>query len=247
MQLRILILFILLLPATVEAQSSSPYVLNWKTDAPFGVIGIGATTTSLLLQKNTKPLQPVDIEGLNRMDVSAFDRKATYNWNPSAAKASDILLYSSFAVPFTLLAGEASRDDFGKISLIYAEVFLINFGITNLLKQTVKRTRPFVFNPNAPDHLKYEMDARNSFFSGHTSVTTSMYFMTATMFSDYYPNSKWKPMVWSFSAAIPAITGWLRVRAGKHYWSDVITGYAVGALVGFLVPRLHHKKFGFNQ
>lgn len=230
-----------------QLSGSSPYVLNWRTDVPFSLIGTGTTISSLVLQKNLEPLTPEQIMNLDRADIPAFDRKASYNWSHGYATASDVLLYSSFAAPLTLLSGEQMRKDFGKFSLIYAEVFLINLGLTNLFKQTVKRSRPYTYNPNVPEHIKLEKDARNSFFSGHTSVTTSMYFMTATIFADYYPNSKWKPLVWSFSATIPAITGLFRVKAGKHFWTDVITGYLVGAMVGILVPRLHSTKFGFNQ
>jgi membrane-associated phospholipid phosphatase len=247
LRLSLLLFCSLFSPAFSQTVSPSPYVLNWKTDVPFSVIGTSTTITSLILQKNLKPLTPSQLANLDRTQVPAFDRGATYNWSHGYATASDVLMYSSFAAPFTLLSAEQVRKDFGKLSLITAEVFLINIGLTNLLKQTVKRNRPYTYNPNVPEHVKLEKDARNSYFSGHTSVTASMYFMTATMYADYFPDSNWKPVVWSVSAIIPAITGIFRVKAGKHFWTDVLTGYAVGALVGILVPRLHHRKFGFNQ
>ena len=84
--------------------------------------------------------------------------------------------------------------------------------------------------------------ARFAFFSGHTSVTASNFFFTAKVFSDYFPDSKLKPYIWSVAAIAPAITAYLIVKAGRHYKTDVITGYAVGAAIGFLVPHLHRKK-----
>ena len=33
--------------------------------------------------------------------------------------------------------------------------------------------------------------------------------------------------------------GWLRVRAGRHYPTDVLAGAALGTFIGWLVPRLH--------
>jgi len=51
--------------------------------------------------------------------------------------------------------------------------------------------------------------------------------------------SRWKPIVWTAAATIPAITGYLRVRGGRHFPTDVIGGYIVGAAVGCLVPHLH--------
>ncbi|MEM9023429.1 MAG: phosphatase PAP2 family protein, partial [Bacteroidota bacterium] len=41
---------------------------------------------------------------------------------------------------------------------------------------------------------------------------------------------------------VPATTGLMRVLAGKHFPTDVITGYAVGGAIGFLVPHLHRKR-----
>ena len=73
-------------------------------------------------------------------------------------------------------------------------------------------------------------------------MTAANTFFAAKVFSDYYPDSKWKPVVWTAAATIPAITGYLRVKGGRHFTTDVITGYAVGAAVGYLVPHFHKKK-----
>ncbi len=51
-----------------------------------------------------------------------------------------------------------------------------------------------------------------------------------------------KIALWSFSAYIPALTGYFRVKAGKHFTTDVMAGYAVGAFTGWLIPHLHKKK-----
>ena len=66
-----------------------------------------------------------------------------------------------------------------------------------------------------------------------------MSFLTAKMYHDFYPESDARPYVWASAALIPAITGYLRVRGGKHYLTDVLVGYGVGAAIGILVPQLH--------
>lgn len=33
----------------------------------------------------------------------------------------------------------------------------------------------------------------------------------------------------------------MRIRSGRHYVTDVVTGYAVGAVTGLLIPRMHRK------
>jgi membrane-associated phospholipid phosphatase len=49
------------------------------------------------------------------------------------------------------------------------------------------------------------------------------------------------PYVWATAAAFPLVTGILRLTAGKHYPSDVLVGYLVGAATGILVPFAHQR------
>ena len=73
-----------------------------------------------------------------------------------------------------------------------------------------------------------------------------MSFSFAEMYADYNPHSKLKPMVWSMCAAFPILTGVLRYKAGKHFWTDVITGYLAGAVVGLATPYVHRAGLGYN-
>ena len=127
-------------------------------------------------------------------------------------------------------------------------------GITNIAKHTVGRTRPFVYNPDVDVSTRTEDGSRLSFFSGHTSHTAAATFFIAKVFSDYHTNfhSAAKAGIWAFSISLPAVTGYLRVKAGKHFPTDVIAGYIVGATTGWLIPQLHkikneNKKTGFDM
>ena len=53
-----------------------------------------------------------------------------------------------------------------------------------------------------------------------------------------------KTVTWISAATIPAAMGVLRVRSGRHFPTDVITGYAVGALLGWAVPYIHRLNTG---
>ena len=48
------------------------------------------------------------------------------------------------------------------------------------------------------------------------------------------------------AAAVPAVVAYFRIRAGKHFLTDNLVGYAVGATVGVLVPRLHRVTSGYD-
>lgn len=227
---------------SLKAQNSfiSPtYALTYKLDVPLATAGLGLNFAYFLLDKKSEPLQSNFIAGLDRMEINAFDRSAAYNWSRPAALGSDVIMYVAIAAPSLLFLDKDIRKDYGKVGVIWAQTMALNTGLTNITKVLVKRTRPYVYNPNTPEHYKLERDARYSFFSGHTSVTASMSFMTAKIFSDYNPGSKALPYVWTTAAIVPATVAFLRWRAGKHYASDVIVGYLTGAAVGFLVPHLH--------
>ena len=125
------------------------------------------------------------------------------------------------------------------LAVIGLEANLINYLIGDMTKIAVGRIRPYVYNPDVDLELKLEKKARKSFFSGHTSFSAVNSFFIAKVFSDYYPDSKWKYVVWTASSLIPAWTGVERVLAGKHFPSDVIAGYAIGALTGYFIPQMH--------
>jgi len=231
---------ILLCPFQLHGQS--PYELSWKKDG--GLVALAGISSGLGLQlrKNLADLTLVEIENLDAKQLNTFERFATNYYSPKVDKTSDFFWAGTHTLPFLFLAGEKSRKDIGQLAALYGETFFITTGITLLIKTTVKRNRPFAYNPDAPLDKKTTRNARTAFLSGHTSISAANCFFTAKVFSDYYPKSKWKPAIWTAAAIIPGITGYLRIRAGKHFPTDTIAGYALGAVVGVLIPHLHKKK-----
>ncbi|MEM9025251.1 MAG: phosphatase PAP2 family protein, partial [Bacteroidota bacterium] len=172
----------------------------------------------------------------------SIDRHAADGYDRSLVEASDWLLYGSYALPLTLLANRQTRKDFGTISVMMAEVLLVTNDITSITKSTTQRVRPFVYNSEAPLEDKTTKNAKLSFISGHTSNVAAMSFFTAKVISDYSDNRALKRVTWSLAIALPATVGFMRYQSGKHFATDVLAGYAVGALVGYLVPALHKRK-----
>ncbi len=217
------------------------YRLRWGMDVPIATIGIGTTTASFLLKKNKSPLTESQINSLSALSINRFDRNATKQWNPKIAKISDVAMLGGMAMPGLLYIDKDIRKDYKSILPMTLEMYFLTYGLTGLTKELVKRNRPFLYNSDVPLDEKISKDATSSFFSGHTSMTAASCFFTAQVYADYHPDSKWKPLVWTGAAIVPALTGIMRYKAGKHYWTDIITGYAVGALTGILVPTIHRK------
>ncbi len=230
-----------LLCATCCMQAQSPYQLSWKKEAAL-VVPTGALLgASFLLKARLEPLSVAQINLLNRNTVPRFDRIATYQYGHKAGKWSDYLFETSLLFPILLLADAPIRKDVWKVGIITTETLLISSTLTALTKVLAKRVRPFVYNPDATLGEKQNKDARYSFFSGHTSGTACLSVVAAKIWSDYHPDSRWKPLIWTTALAWPAAVGILRVKAGKHFPTDVLVGYAVGFACGYFLPKLHFQ------
>ena len=205
--------------------------------------GLSTLGTARYLNDKMNPLTEMEILNLQAEGISDWEEWTTMQGSEKSNTVSDILLYSSQIFPAAMtMVDKKMRKDFLKIGTLYSEVFLVNVGFTALVKNAVRRARPFVYDPDESLEKQMSKSARTSFYSGHTSGTAAMCFLTASIYEDYHPDSKWKPVVWAGAATIPAVAGIMRMRAGKHFPSDVITGYVMGAAVGYFLPKIHLKK-----
>ena len=236
-----ILLTILYLSSAALAIAQSPYRLEGVKEGFMLGLPMNLHIYSRINFLELKPLTKEKAELLRPNDVWGFDRWATHQYptGAGARTASDVLLYSSFALPWATMASQRGRDDIGAVGTFYLEALLINSALTNLTKGLVKWARPLAYNEFVDVNLKLEKGVRTSFFSGHTSTTAAMSFLTAKLYADFYPDSSIKPVVWGTAALIPAATGFLRMRGGKHFLTDVLTGFVIGAAVGILVPEVH--------
>lgn len=237
-----LISTIFLLAFASISWSQSPYRLS---SIEYPILGSEAALIGLTIPLNKKfpKVTPADTIGLNIMKIPGIDRDVVYNWSTSAKKTSDILLRTSSFVPIALplIAGRNSRHKMGVTYLIVLEGMAASYAVTEVTKLLARRKRPYVYGQSGFDGDMFTKNAQKSFFSGHSSNTATNYFLAAKMFNDFYPDSKAKTAIWTTAAIIPAITAWNRVRAGKHFFTDVIVGYIVGAAVGIIIPEIHRR------
>ena len=234
---------IILKPVSAQdsLQRQSVYKFKLGLDIPIGTVALGSGLTSLFLKKKKQPLTLEEIQSLQISDVNKWDRTSIHFHNKGAKISSDVLQISAMVSPAFLYIDKNIRKDWKTVTPIWMETFALTTGLTALTKELVKRKRPFVYNPNAPLGDKYSKDAKASFWSGHTAISAASMFFIAKVWTDYHPNSKYKPLFWTGAAVLPAVVGLCRVGAGKHYYTDVLTGYAIGTLVGILVPHLHKR------
>ena len=142
--------------------------------------------------------------------------------NPNSAvwtNLSSTSKYISVGVPVGyFVAGLIHNNKDLKQKAVYtAATILLNTATTTLLKNVVKRERPYnVYTGIFPDKLESDY----SFPSGHTSSA----FATATSLA--ITTKKWYVALpaYAWSAGV----GYSRIYLGQHYPSDVLMGALVG-------------------
>lgn len=227
------------------------YDFKWKRDAPILVGGAALYLIGTSIQNNVEPLTVNQINNLDKRNINGFDRLAVNNNNSKNGNSSDIGLAVSAIAPLTLLAFKPVRKEFFPVLVVYLETSITVAGLTNITKGAFKRNRPYMYDPTIPAENKQTSNDRHSFFSGHTSHSAAYSFLTAHLISRY-SKKKWvKQVAWGGAVLLPATIGYLRISAGKHFPTDVITGYIIGAGVGYLMPHLHRaqlpdKKLSWN-
>jgi membrane-associated phospholipid phosphatase len=224
------------------AQNTTDMPFDVDTDKDIIIYSIGAVigVGAIIVNDYNKPLSLEEINSLNPKDANKFDRTAIGPYETDVL--GDVLFYGSFAFPLSFLAYDNELEDIGTISLMYGEAVLLNASINSLVKAITLRDRPFVYDENSLLEPKLDIDARYSFFSGHTSMTAVNTFFTARVYSGYISDQTTKTLLWTAAAIIPAIAGYSRINTHNHFPTDVIVGYIVGAAIGYLIPEIHKTK-----
>lgn len=125
---------------------------------------------------------------------------------------SNFVVYTNMALPYLYFADKNEN----KKLLAYTGAILTNTGLVRLTKVFADRTRPNGENDN-------------SFYSGHTSMS----FISA----GFLCREATKEMCIS-SLLLAGATGYLRLAARKHWFSDVTVGAFMGYTQGYYIPTL---------
>ena len=204
-----------------------------------------AYTIRLIDNKDTTPL--TKILALKKSDLNSFDRSVANNYSSQAKSTSDYFFYGSMPLPLFLLLDKKIRKDGLRVEMLYLQALGTTGVLYTASAALADRLRPLTYNPDAPIDERRSGNSRNSFFAGHPALVATSTFFMAKVYADYHPNMKHKWLLYAAAGSLAFTTGYLRIRAGYHFYTDVITGVTVGALVGVLVPQLHKNKLLKNS
>lgn len=225
-------------PAAAQ-QDRSPYRMRFTVDAPIIAGELAVSSFGLYRSQQRSGLTNTELAALNKNDVPKFDRFSAGYYSESAQLTSDLLCYPTLVIAPGLLAlNPAIRSHYGQVLALYVQTVLAADAFFTTSIGNIPRYRPFLYGTEGGD-LRNGQIATNSFFAGHTAHTAAATFFAAKVFHDFNPDSPAQTYVWGAAAVVPAAVAYCRVEAGKHFLSDNIVGYAVGAAMGVVVPQLH--------
>ena len=230
-------------PSAIAQQAPSPYHTRFAVDGPIA-LGLGAMSVFGLYRVQQKSgLSNIELAALNKNDIPSYDRFAAGKYSETAQTISDLLCYPTLVISPGLLAlNPAIRSRYGQVAALYLETMLATDAIFTTTVGNVYRSRPYLYGTEGGG--RSGKIATNSFFAGHTAHTATATFFVAKVFHDFNPGSSAEPFIWGAAAVLPAAVAYYRMEAGKHFLSDNIVGYALGATMGIVVPQLHKKTSG---
>ena len=250
------ITFILLLLSTsLTAQfsldslfrSSQLYAVHPAVSLPI-IAGGGYAAHQRLLSLQDKPkLTDADFAALDRNDVKWIDRVALsrdLDKHKQAIIQSDYIFNTGQLLPFGLFIWKKYRRDWFDVSLMYLESQVAQglfYGYAPFGPTAVDRFRPSVYYDQLSQESRSDGNERNSMFSGHVSTAATGFYFFARMIDDYNPQltGGQRALVYTGATLPSLLMGWLRIKALKHYPTDVFVGLGVGAVSGIGVPSVH--------
>lgn len=216
-----------------------------------GSIGLIGAYTNIRGIPKVKDKPKLSLEELGRITSEGVGwlNRAGLRQDPKrreqAHRISDALMYGTASLPFLLALDKTVKPAFWDISLMYIETVSITSNLytySPLGPTFIDRYRPLAFYEDIDLAERQSGNQRNSFYSGHVATTAMGAFFMAKVLHDYHPEWGNKRM-WLFAgAAVPtAVVGVLRLRALKHFPTDLVAGGLIGAGMGVLIPELHRR------
>ena len=173
---------------------------------------------------------------------------ATAAPDPKASGRSTIGLgvAVAFAVVDPILSGvrEKSVQTGLADAFMYAESISFTMAMTNIVKMAVRRPRPIAYidaaaHKGQEDYANSSTDSALSFFSGHAAITATVSATATYLAFARAPHSARPWITLLAGAGLTTFVSIERVRAGRHFPTDVIAGGIAGAGIGLVVPHLH--------
>lgn len=227
-------LAVVLQAAPAAAQDPQRLQINpWVDGSIIGGAFVGGLLFSLL---------EVDIERRLDAELFAFDHELRGQFSATAHAASNTLIFANIFTPLAIHVALGADDEMSRIAVTYVEALAISYFLNAATKHIVQRPRPYVYSddPYIQNFAKGEgIDTHLSFYSGHAAMAFTAAVAGSYMYALRSNDLNARSLIWGVNLAMAAATANLRVRAGRHFYSDVVIGTLIGCGIGLVVPLAH--------
>src|SRR5579859_3401667 len=252
-----------------HAVAADPDRVEWTPEWPrfrlvegIDTIALGAATIALATRANAPT--SASWSGGILFDSAVRDalRSHTLAGQQRAADVSTWLYLGGVIVPNVIdlwvvaLGVHQNPDVAAQMLLINAQSLGLSGAVTLTAELGVARARPFVGNcrDGAPRDASGQVllgdcagsETYQSFYSGHAAATATMAGLTC-VHHQHLPLygggvADLAPCLGMIGVSLG--TGIARIMGDRHWASDVLTGWTVGALSGYVLPSVLHYGFG---
>ena len=171
-------------------------------------------------------------------DINPFDRLGYTVRNRRAGNLADAGLYGGPTLPLLLSLHPRTRPHYPTILVLWLQTMLLTFASSSLLKNTVSRPRPYVYNQDWQVDRPLTRRDRAAFLSGHAANATAGAVLFAELLRAYDgERGPWAARLLAIGVALG--TAFLRVKAGKHWPTDAAAGALLGGGVAGAVMVAH--------
>lgn len=249
----------LLLPSASFAEPPS-WQPSWRRTSLFeGLALIPAGVALVLIETQVPSPDPPTWEGGILFDNPLRDLLvgSDRGQQHTAAAISDALYLWGSAIPVIVDVGVVALGVYQdpdlalQLLLIDLQSLAVTGLITLTAEHTVGRARPYFEDCNAEGQvldsngeLLHSCGPKDSmsFYSGHTALTATIAGLTCVhhQYLALYGGGFADLAPCLVTIGVSITTGIERIVADKHWATDVIFGWGIGAAAGYLLPRLLH-------
>lgn len=219
--------------ADTTASSTPPQLFTYRDAILAGAFALGTVAMFPLDKKFAQKLED------STTQANRFFRDAATGFRWMGSPGAIIIGVSMYTVGRVAHVPRAAQ-----LGLHGTEAIALAGALTDLVKISAGRARPFVVDDTNPRNYKFGRGWRNtdysSFPSGHTTIGFAAAAAVTAETSHWWPKATWviAPVMYGGATLI----GLSRMYNNKHWASDVMMGAAIGTFAGIKVVRYtyHH-------
>ena len=240
---------------TAPAEPLTPRVElrhDLRVDVPVTIGLAGGLITWTLLKNEVIGTECTLCEPAEVNALDDFFRTALRRPDPEPARIiSNVLSYGvgpALAVGLGVVAAAADHrlDESPLDLLLVAQGTLAAVAVSEAIKPFALRERPDYHALDAEQRrVNVVSEPLLSFPSGNPMAVWAATASMGTVAS--MRGYRLAPMIWIAGSLLGVATGYARIAADRHYFTDVLAGAAIGYGVGFAVPYLFHSPVTANS